>query len=72
MIRLRALASERLALGGLTPLGDLAGGAVVAAPRGTCRRRAGTEVRPSTCTGRDGPASSTLSPCSSSMARTRP
>ena len=32
----------------------------------------GTEVKPSTCTGRAGPASSTVSPCSSSMARTRP
>src|SRR6478736_5807309 len=32
----------------------------------------GTDVRPRTMTGRDGPACSTLLPCSSSMARTRP
>ena len=32
----------------------------------------GTDVNPSTCTGRDGPAVATLSPFSSNMARTRP
>src|SRR5438094_7744363 len=32
----------------------------------------GTLVRPSTCTGREGGASSTVSPFSSSIARTRP
>ena len=32
----------------------------------------GTDVKPKTCTGRDGPASETASPFSSSMARTRP
>ncbi|CAB4554135.1 unannotated protein [freshwater metagenome] len=32
----------------------------------------GTEVKPRTCTGLDGPATSTASPCSSNIARTRP
>ncbi|COX22365.1 Uncharacterised protein [Mycobacterium tuberculosis] len=32
----------------------------------------GTDVKPMTCTGRDGSATSTSSPCSSTMRRTRP
>ncbi len=42
---------------------------------GTTRKlspASGTLVNPSTCTGRAGPASATGSPCSSSIARTRP
>jgi hypothetical protein len=65
----RFLASCGVALARLPLLGDLAGGPVVGDDQ-ELSPAPGTEVRPSTCTGRTAVASSTGLPCSSSMART--
>jgi hypothetical protein len=68
---LAGLGQLGVALGGLALLGDLAGQAVLLGDdEGVAG--AGTEFRPCTWTGRDGQASSTASPFSSIMARTRP
>ena len=71
-MRLRALASDGLTVGGLALLGDLAGGAVVGGHEegvaGARAPRSGRAPAPDAT----GPPPCTLLPCSSSMARTRP
>ena len=59
-------AASALRLRALPLLGDLTRDAVLVDDQNVSPAP-GTEVKPSTCTGRDGSASSTSSPCSSSM-----